>query len=414
MATSRLKARARDLLSTTLVPRTRTGRLLAAVAVVDAAGTGMYLTGSALYFTRIVGFEATEVGLALTVGGAVGLASATPVGLLADRLGAGRMLIGLQLLRAAAFLVYCTVTTFIPFLVTTAVLGVVEAVVSPINVAVIGAAVGEDDRIDTMAKSRAARNVGFGLGAVVAGVAIGIGSRPAFLALIAADAVSCVLTAMGLHRVGVTRLAPRLERPSGARRFAVPNLRYLSAALCNGVLSIHTTLLFLGLPLWLSEQTSVPAVMVSVCVTINTLMAVLLQASFARPAVSLTGAARCMYAAGAALAIMCVTAATMAWVRAPLVASALAILATLALTAGELWQSAGEWKISYSLADPLRRSQYLTTFSLGTAGQRVVAPALVTGGIIAGPAGWLVLGVVLLITGRVFPAIARAGDEHEA
>lgn len=396
-------AEPQGLLSQLLVPHTQAGRLLALVACIDSLGTGMYLTSAALYFTWFAGLSAVQVGVGLTIGGLIGLAGAVPIGVLADRVGAGRVLVGLQVVRGLGFLAYCFVDEFWWYVAVSVLIGLVDAVISPITTAVVGAAVPNRYRIDTMAKSRAARNVGFGLGAVLATAVIHGGAQAGFLALIVANAVSCLLTAVLLVRIGIVDMAPQVrKRRIGRERLVLPDWRYLLASVLNGILSLHITLLTIGLPLWLTQHTSAPVALVGVSVVVNTVLVVLLQARMARPATTLAGGVRCMRRAGLALAVFCLGSIAMAGTASPLLASALALVAVTALTFGELWQSAGEWKISYDLADPQRRSQYVSTFQLGLAAQRVGGPAVVTGLILPSSWSWAALAVIVAAAGVLF------------
>src|SRR5262249_58689599 len=77
----------RALAGATLVPGQRVGRWLALAALIDSTGTGLFMTGSAIYFTRVVGLSAAQVGLGLSVAGLVGLLGSVPIGVLGDRFG---------------------------------------------------------------------------------------------------------------------------------------------------------------------------------------------------------------------------------------------------------------------------------------------------------------------------------------
>ena len=66
-------------------------RRLAGQSVLSAFGEGVFLTGSAVFFTQIVGLSAAQVGLGLTIAGVVTFAFAVPLGRLADRFGPKRM-----------------------------------------------------------------------------------------------------------------------------------------------------------------------------------------------------------------------------------------------------------------------------------------------------------------------------------
>lgn len=404
-----------------LVPASRTGRLLALTAAVDALGTGMYLTSAALYFTRVVGLRAGQVGLGLTVAGLVGLVGAVPVGTVADRAGSGRVFIAVQAVRGAGFLAYCTVRSFPAFLAVTCALGVLETVTPPLTVAVVGAAVPPGERVQTLARLRAVRNVGFGLGALVATAAIAAGSRAGFVALIAADAASYFIAAACLGRIGIWSVGRPIgspgspaSRPPKSPGGGPPGPRYLGAAALNGVLSIHMTLLTLGLPLWIALRTRAPLAMAGVVVTANTALTVALQARLARRASTLAGAAESMFLAGASLSLCCALALLAARARSPALAAALVGASAVPLTLGELWQSAGEWTVSYDLADPARRARDLSAFQLGSAGQQVAGPLVVTALILPHAAGWAALGALTFAAGAAFhPLLARPGTHTQ-
>jgi MFS family permease len=74
----------------------RSGGALLLVGLVDATGTGLYLAGSALFFTQIIGLSAAQVGLGLSVAGVLGILSPIPFGKLADRWGPRAVLLLLQ------------------------------------------------------------------------------------------------------------------------------------------------------------------------------------------------------------------------------------------------------------------------------------------------------------------------------
>ena len=63
-------------------------RRLSSQSVLSAFGDGVFLTGSAVFFTQIVGLSAAQVGLGLTIAGVVTFGLAVPLGKLSDRFGA--------------------------------------------------------------------------------------------------------------------------------------------------------------------------------------------------------------------------------------------------------------------------------------------------------------------------------------
>jgi MFS family permease len=394
-----------------LVPAPAVGRRLALISLVDALGSGMYYTGAALYFTLVVGLSPGQVGAGLSLGGAAGLLGAVPVGIVADRLRAGQVYIGLQLLRGAAFGAYCLIHSFALFALVSVFAGLTESALPPVSQAVVGATVPGEERVDTLAKIRAVRNAGFGLGALAATAAIGEGSAPAFRSLVAINAASYFVVAALLARIGVGKVAVRPDPSKRTRLLFVPDRRYLSLTALQGVLAVHSTLLVVAAPLWFVRHTKVPAIVVGVMVVVNTVMAVLWQARFAKPAATVPGAGKTALWTGAALAGFAVACQGAHEVGGTAVAVAIALAAVVLLTFAELWQSGSGWTLSYEFADPDRRTAYLATFQLGNTLQQAVAPWLITALIFPAPGGWLAFGAIALAAGVVTRVIVRTGEE---
>lgn len=388
------------------IPGRRVGRQLAGIAFLDSIGTGMYYTGSALYFTSVVGLTPSQVGAGLSIGAVAGLLGAVPIGMIADRFRVGQVYIWLLVLRGLSFTGYCLVRSFPMFALVSVFAGITEASVPPVWQAVVGATIPGEERVDTLAKARALRNAGFGLGALIATIAIGQGSAGAYLTLVAGNAASFFVVAILLATIGIARVTTRsdvVRRPS--LRF-VPDRRYLSTACLLGILAVHSTLLVIALPIWFVRHTTAPTVIVGVMMTVNTILAALLQARFARQCKDLRGTSRSAIWTGLALAgcgLACLGANLTQMVP---VAIVLALVAVTALTFGELWQSAVAWTLSYELADPDRRAAYLSTFQLGNSLQAIAAPWLVTTFVLPTAAGWLVFGAIITVAGLlVGPAL---------
>ena len=95
-------------------------RRLSSQSVLSAFGDGVFLTGSAVFFTQIVGLTPFQVGLGLTIAGAVTFILAVPLGKLSDRFGAKRVWAAGALVEALLYLVWLTIGglgTFIAMMV---------------------------------------------------------------------------------------------------------------------------------------------------------------------------------------------------------------------------------------------------------------------------------------------------------
>jgi len=376
-----------------------------AATLVDAVGTGCFLAGSAIFFTRQVGLTPGQVGFGLSLSAGIGLLATIPVGRLADRLGAKRVLVVLLLLRAIGFLGYATVASFPAFVAVSALLGLAEKPTSPVQQALIAEVVTVEQRQRLLALTRAVRNMGFGGGALLTGLLLIPGFPLGLTAIVAVNAVSFLVSAVVMTGV---RAAPGGTVATISRRtWRLRDARYLRLTAVNGVLTLHMSLLSTAVPLWILHSTNLPAQVIPALVLLNTVLAVVLQVPVAGLVRTDTHARRMLGMAGSALAVCCLLLGTLP--RLGLVAAMAAVVsAMLALTVAELTQAAGGWDLSFRLAEGSRRGQYLSVFSLGVTMQTIVGPWLLTSVVITiGPPGWVALAGALAITGVLAHTVAR-------
>jgi MFS family permease len=381
---------------------------IAAIALVDATGTGLYLAGAALYFTIVVGLSVGQVGLGLSLAGLCGFLTAYPIGRVADRLGAKRVLVTLLLWRAAGMACYPLVDGYGQFLLVTCLLGIAEKADSPLMQATVAANAGPARRVRAMAIFNATRNVGFTVGVLLALPILESGSRTAFHTVMVGDAVSFVAAAILVARLPlleeVTAAGTRLR---GQLRTVLRDRPFVALTALNGVLTIHMTVLSIALPLWVVQHTAAPAGAVSLLLAVNTVLTVLFQVRASRGAERLSGAAILSRRAGLGLAVAAVLMAVASVADTAAWAFAVLLAAIVAHTAGELWQSAGGWGLSYELSPVETRSSRIAFFTLGSIGQAIVGPALITGAVIgSGVAGWLGLAVLLALVSLAVPVVA--------
>ena len=384
-----------------LVPRGRAATLLTTVALVDSVGTGVYLGGSVLLFTRVLGLDPAELGSALAVAGIVGIAASLLWGALADRSGPRGTLVTLNLLRAAGFLAYAGVDGFGSFLAVTVLLGLVEKAMSPVTVAVVSGALEETRRVHTLAVLRSTRNLGLTLGTLLSSLALLAPGRVGLVAVVVGNAVTFALAALLLAFVPQRSGERIAARALPGWRLLARRPRFLAITGLNGFLALHSAVLVLGVPLWTVAVLGLPAPVAPLLIAINTVLAVLLQVRFSRGCEAPGPAAGALRRAGLALATMAALLGVAALLPRPAALVAVA-LAVLALTAAELWQSAGGWGVSLLLSPEHARSRFLTVFTLGTSAADAVGILLVTGVLLrTGWAGWLVVAVLFALGGLV-------------
>jgi len=391
-----------------LFPDSYAGRVLVLVALVDSVGTGLYLASSVLFLTRAVGLTGAEVGAGVAAGAVVGFLASVPAGMLADRRGAKNVLMALQAWRGLCFMALAFVGSFWQFLVVSILLGLADRGVGPVTQAVVGAAVEGRSRVQVLALMRSVRNAGFGLGAALSTALIAVDTPTLYRGMILADAASFFVAVAVLAKVPVPG-RPEVRAKAlfgGARVFA--DRPYLVLSGLNGVLTLHMTLLAVGLPLWTAEHTSAPVWVVGVMVVANTCLSVLLQVWAAKGCEDPRVAVRRGVWAGVALAC-CVVLLPFAPGRPAVLAAGLMLLAAVLLTLGELWQSASAWGLSIDLAPEAYRGEYLSAFSLGRSLQEAIGPVVVTALVIPYPSlGWPLLAVTFVVVGLAIAPAAEA------
>ncbi|MGW5860571.1 MFS transporter [Streptomyces sp. NPDC055239] len=387
------------------VPGGPVGIRLSVMAMIDAVGTGAFLAVSVPFITRSVGLSVGALGLGLTLSAAIALITAVPIGVLADRIGPKRVLVGVSLWRCACFVLYPFVQNLWQFLTVVCLLGLVDKAAAPMEQALVGQVTATDDRVRVVAVLRSLRNVGFTVGALLGGVGLLIGTRAGYGAILLLNAVSFAVLATLAYRLPVLSTPAKSLR----RRFSVDALRdgpFLSFTGINAVLTMHMTLLSIGIPLWIVEHTEVPAAVISPLVAVNTVLAVALQVRASRGTDTIAGSARGLVRAGISLAACCLL--LVAAPKPPVVLGVVVLLlAMVALTGGELFQSAGGWGGSYLLAAPGQEGVYLSVFWLGVAVQQIAAPVLIGVIVTTGTTGWVALAALFAVCGFAAPVIGR-------
>ena len=397
-----------------LIPPTKLERDLAFQCVLSAFATGSFLTGTAVFFTQIIGLTGAQVGLGMSVAAAVTLVLTMPLGRLTDRVGAKQLWVVSALLEALLYFAWPLAGGFVAFVVLLSVLASVEtAGRSARNVYRI-AVFPRETRVRALAYMRAARNVGYTLGAASGGIALAIGSRPAIIAVPILTGALLVLNA-----VMIAFLPPvhREVPPSGEEHHhvspgALRNLGFVALAACNGVLSSHQVLLNVVVPLWLVERTDAPHTLLAWLFGTNTVMAVFLQVRASRGSETVNGSLRAVRLAGWSFVLSCllisITHETVGWVSILLVR-----LGHVTITGAELWQSASDWGFSSELSDHRRLGDYQGVWGLGYQIEPVIFPALYTFLALQwGAPGWAVIAAIGVAAAVLAHPAARAAERH--
>ncbi|MEU1115954.1 MULTISPECIES: MFS transporter [unclassified Streptomyces] len=404
------------------------GRRLAAAALVQSLGIGLFMASSMAYFTRQVDLSANQVASGLAVAGVVALGISLLGGVLADRYGARRVLAAVYLGRGVCCAAYVLVTGFWQFMVVTLCAVACDRAGPPVLQALVAVAVPERrERTRLLAVVNVVRNCGLGVGAMAAGVALAGDTQAAYRVTLIAIGLAFLGGAVLVLRVDelaapesgldtdtdtAADSEPRetAERAVAAR--VLPDARYLTLTALNFLLFSFDTMLLVAMPVWILEHTDAPRATVSVLFTLNTVLVVVLQIPVSKLATGRRRTTRMLTWTGAVLAVSSLCfAASGSVAGGPAVAWLAAAVVTLSLA--EVTANSAVWDLSIALAPKERRGRYLSVFNLSVAGQRVLGPVMVTGLLLgSGALGWVVAAAVLVAAGFAAERVARAAGRR--
>lgn len=392
-----------------LIPNSGAAWILTSTVFFGSIGTGLFLTGAVLFYTRVVHLSAGEVGLGLSLAGLAATFASVPAGVLADRIGPRRTMVGLHAARVVLFGALAFVTNFWQFLIAVVAVTATHRVASPINQALVGRIFQGTKRTETMALIHSIRNIGLAVGSGLAGLALVADTPTAYRLLILGNALSFFPMIFLIARLKkYEKPLPPVKKAEAGSIHPMRDLPYLSLTVASGLLLLNDSLLFVALPVWITEHTSAPPVMVSVVTFVNTVLTALGQVWWTRWTNNVVAAGRGLLASGLLLAVGSVVFG-LAHFPGAVLASVTLVLGVIVFTAGENLQSAGAWQASYDLSpDDQGQSKSLAVFNLGVTGQEMVGPGLVsTLAVAGGPIGWAGMAVIFLFAGGSAKASVR-------
>ena len=398
-----------------ILPSDRLERDLALQSVLSAFATGSFITGTAVFFTQVVGLTGAQVGVGMSVAAVVTLLLQIPLGRLTDRVGAKPLWLVASAAEALLYFVWPVLGGMAAFVAMLTALAVFEtAGRSARNVYRI-AVFPRETRVRALAYMRAARNVGYTLGAGASGVALGLGVGAVRLIPLFTGAL------LVLNVVMIAATLPPISRHADLAAFDVAlnvapaawrNTGFVVLSLCNGVLSSNQVLLNIVVPLWLVERTDAPHQVLAWLFGTNTVLAVLLQVRASRVADSVAGSLRAVRWSGWAFVVSCaliaVTHETVGWVSIVLIWAG-----HVTITGAELWQSAADWGFTSALSDHRRLGDYQGIWGIGYQIEPIVFPALFTFLALQwGAAGWIIIAGIAVAAAVIAHPAVRAAQRH--
>jgi hypothetical protein len=390
----------------------RSRRILASVALVDSLGDGLYLAGSALFFTRGLGLPVGEVGLGLTIAGLIGLAVGAEIGRLADVSAPREVFITLMVAQTVAVASYTLVTGLLTLAIAATAAAVCRQGAQAARGAMIGQLAGQDAPA-LRAYLHAVINVGIAVGAALSGLAVARDTHGAYVVLMLADAVTFILAAAIAFLLPRT---PRPVRPEGPnKRLALADHRFVMLTVLSGILSLQFVVSGYLLPLWVVFHTHAPRWLASPLLLLNTMIIVLFQVRVSRRFKGLARAGHAYRLAGIALAGAFVLFAASSG-KSSILASGLLGLAMIVASIGELLTLAGAFGLSFGLAPPHAVGEYQGVWNLGFGTSVALGPGLLTLVCLQGGApGWIGIAALMAAGGIAINALTlKAARTHRS
>lgn len=375
--------------------------------LISAIGEGAFLVTFALYFTGVQGMPANVFGLGMSLAWAAGFLAGMPLGHLADRIGPRRAAVLLAAGTALSVAVLPYTGGFVFFLIVVCGYAICQTGLTAARQALLARLVEPAERTRVRARLQSRINGGLAMGATIGASALALDTRPAFLAVLALDAVAFLLAALLISRLP-DGTAPEPEPGTGRAVSVLRDRPYLVLTLLNAVALLNMPLLSLVLPLWIARATDAPSWMPATVLVVNTLGVMLCQVRVARRVEDVPTAARSLRTASLVMFVACVLFAGSGTGLSRWLAALVLVVAALVQVFAEMLQSAGSWEIGLGLAPAGRQGLYQGVYNSGIPLARILGPVVLTGLILGGgPFGWLVLGVLFVTGGLLTGPVTR-------
>ncbi len=380
-------------------------RPLAAGTLVSALGNGAWYASWALFLVRVLELPVAQAGVALSVAGVAGIVAATPLGRLADRIGPREVLIALSVVRAVTMGGFRLADGLVGLTLVASLMSASQQGATAVKTAMVAGLTAPEERLDALSSLRVLGHAGDALGAAAGALVIQRDTRAAYVALIAANAITYLGYGLAAARLPRVAAAPRAER--GLHRGALRDGPYVALAAICGVLTLCWAMVSTALPLWVAGHTEAPRATSGILVVVSSVAIAALQVRSTRAARTPATAARVAVISGAALAASCALFAAASGPAAEM-AALLLLAGGIAHVAGELLFVAASWGLSVPLMPDGRAGEYQGVFATGQAVALTVAPLLMTAVVVGwGQAGWLALGGLFVLATLPAPAITR-------
>jgi MFS family permease len=385
----------------------QSARSLMLVHAVDCIGNGIYFATFALYLNRHLHFSPALVGVVLAVGSLVGLFSSLGVGLWADRMGPRRILMLLLALLGLSF-VLLPLSSSVVWVTAFSIISSVLHISCPGPfVALIGQSFEPRYRQAGRSLIRSVGNVSMALGAALAaaGLSIGIDTFLPLSPILNGATFLVAAALLKLVTVGV-KAEPVPTREPGGRRHALQKPGMPGFVLATAVMGLHSSILAIGVPLWISYSHAMPTWSVPLLIGLNTVIVFAFQVRASEVAGSSFAAAlrwsslAAVSIAGGGVLIFLGGRGQAAWL--------LIVAAFVLFTLAELWQNGSFFHFSFAIASDAQRAEYASALHVAQVLESMLGPLVIGITMSRVDIGvWPIISGLMIVSAVLYRSIGR-------
>lgn len=378
-----------------------------AALTVDALGTGMFVPLSLLYFARVPKIELATAGVLLSVAAAASLPVPALTGHLVDRFGPKPVVVGAHLLQAAGFACYLAVSGPVTLLLAAVAVMCGQRVFWSSVFSLVAELAGQHDRKHDrkhdggraperwFALVGMAQTAGLGVGGLVSGSLLNVGTEAVFRLAVLGNAASSLFAGLLVLLVRVAG-EHRADGADGGYRVLLADRPYLGLIATNTIFALCGMFLSLAMPVYVADALSAPVWIVGPLVAGNTILLALGQTTAVR---LVRGLARTRVLVISAMlwAVWGVASALALAVPAGVLVPYLAV-STLCFTAAVMLHAPVSTALASEAAPTGQRGRYLAVYQYSFAVATVVAPGFFSVLFTAGrPLPFVALSVLALL-----------------
>ncbi len=341
---------------------------------IDALGGGIWMPLSMLYFLRQTDLTLVELGLVMTIANLAVTPLVPYVGRLVDRVGPKRVMQSGNVIQGLSFAAYPFVDSMLTVGIALGVSTVGRTMFWGSNGPLITQITQPGEREQWFGFVQAMRNAGMGVGGLLAGLALSIGTDAAYEAVVIANAASFGLAF--LLMTGVTAGGRPVVKPgpAGGRAMVLRDRGYRWLVLAVFGYALTEMTLNVAMPVYFADLLGLPAWVPGAVFVINTVMIGLGQGLVVR---SMTGAIRVRvvllaisFTASSFVLMYAADALSIA------LGTAVVLVAAVIYTIGELMAGPVLGALSAEAAPDEHRGRYMSVVQLAWNISGAVAPLL--------------------------------------